>query len=430
MTLFGEGAYDRRERLRFLLSTRQDIPQKLMMKIIGGDAGDRLNGDEDDSGSSDGDEEFFTVGSDELLECRRLIAKYSLQKSKERLQKQRGEQSESVLDTARRNRRHLYSSLETVGLYATQIGSDRPLSTCAFSPSSVAHEDNVLLTGCFGGTVKMWSTPDCQLLKEYRGHQDRIGEVRWNPANSGDLIDFASCASDGSISLWNRDRSEPVIQLNGHALRVSSIDFHPSGKFLASAGYDYSWRLWDVETEQELLLQEGHSREVSCIRFQHDGSLVASGSQDGWGRVWDLRSGRAVMLLQGHVQAVHALDWNPNSFQIATGSADHTVRIHDLRQLKCSVNVLAAHGNLVNSVKYRYNHNAKSQSLQTYNGDYLVTASFDQTAKIWGCGDYKCINTLGAHSNKVMAMDISADGSCFATASYDRTFKLWIAGAL
>lgn len=58
---------------------------------------------------------------------------------------------------------------------------------------------------------------------------------------------------------------------------VARVAFHPSGDYVASAGFDGSWRLWDVNTSQELLLQEGHSKEVYAIGWQDDGALVATG---------------------------------------------------------------------------------------------------------------------------------------------------------
>jgi U4/U6 small nuclear ribonucleoprotein PRP4 len=220
---------------------------------------------------------------------------------------------------------------------------------------------------------------------------------------------------------------------------------------LIDGSYDMTWKLWDVETGDELLLQEGHSREVHTIAFQNDGALALTGfahlyniwyllnsGLDCFGRVWDLRTGRSIMLLQGHVQQVVGVDFSPCGYEVATASGDNTVRIHDIRQLKNSVYILPAHTNLVSEVKFRHrldmpNSPAKSDrprdalapSLQSHYGDYVLTAGFDGTAKIWGSGDWKLLKTLAGHTNKIMSLDYSQDGKFIATASYDRTFKLW-----
>lgn len=65
--------------------------------------------------------------------------------------------------------------------------------------------------------------------------------------------------------------------MKGHEGRVCRVAFHPSGDYVASAGFDTSWRLWDVNTQKEILLQEGHSKEVFSVEFQNDGALLASG---------------------------------------------------------------------------------------------------------------------------------------------------------
>lgn len=65
--------------------------------------------------------------------------------------------------------------------------------------------------------------------------------------------------------------------MEGHVGRVARIGYHPSGRYIGSAGFDGTWRLWDVERAEELLLQEGHAKEVYALSFQCDGSLVATG---------------------------------------------------------------------------------------------------------------------------------------------------------
>jgi WD40 repeat protein len=69
----------------------------------------------------------------------------------------------------------------------------------------------------------------------------------------------------------------PLAELQGHTGRVCRTEFHPSGKYLASASFDGTWRLWDVERGVSLLEQEGHSKEVYAVNFQGDGALLCSG---------------------------------------------------------------------------------------------------------------------------------------------------------
>lgn len=59
-------------------------------------------------------------------------------------------------------------------------------------------------------------------------------------------------------------------------------------------------------------------------------------------------------------------------------------------------------------------------------GHYLLTAGYDNVAKLWSASKYQLIRTLAGHEGKVMGADIGpASDGLIATVSYDRTIKLW-----
>ena len=70
ITLFGEGPGDRRDRLKLI---QEEIER------VKGDTGlAAMLPDEDESDDEDEEGEFYTEGSDQLLEARKRIARYSL----------------------------------------------------------------------------------------------------------------------------------------------------------------------------------------------------------------------------------------------------------------------------------------------------------------------------------------------------------------
>lgn len=93
---------------------------------------------------------------------------------------------------------------------------------------------------------------------------------------------------------------------------------------------------------------------------------------------------------------------------------DNTARIWDLRRHGKCTYTLPAHGNLVSCVRY-----------QRTDGDYLLTASYDATIKVWAMPSCAPLKTLVGHEGKILAADCSADGKLVVSASWDRTFKLW-----
>lgn len=372
ISLFGEEARDRRERLR-------DLMVKLEQGGAEGSIG--FEGVEGAVGMEEEEQEeevanqlFYTEGSDELKAARQFIAKYSLPRGGERVRAQKRRREEIV---TKREENPGFEPPEpaealkqAAGLEnrSSQIGDDRPISTCAFSA-----DGSMLATGSWSSMVKLWTTPDCGMREKgrLRGHTERVNAVAWHPDAARSLspavANLASGAADTNVHLWSLESDTPVATLKGHFDSVAGVSYHPSGRFLISASNDKTCRLWDLETQKCLLVQEGHSRGVYAATCQVDGSLMATCGLDCTARVWDQRSGKCVLVLEGHVKQVLGVDFSPKGFQLATGSADHTVRVWDLRKKNCAY-IIPAHSNLISAVKY-----------QPGDGDYLVTSSYDKT---------------------------------------------------
>ncbi|NWS45831.1 PRP4 protein, partial [Probosciger aterrimus] len=356
---------------------------------------------------------WYHEGPRSLKTARLWLANYSLPRAAKRLEEARL-LKEIPEATRTSQRQELHKSLRSLNNFCSQIGDDRPLSYCHFSPNS-----KLLATACWSGLCKLWSVPDCNLVHTLRGHSTNVGAIVFHPKATVSLdkkdVNLASCAADGSVKLWSLESDEPVADIEGHSMRVSRVMWHPSGRFLGTTCYDHSWRLWDLEAQEEILHQEGHSKGVYDIAFHTDGSLAGTGGLDAFGRVWDLRTGRCIMFLEGHLKEIYGINFSPNGYHVATGSGDNTCKVWDLRQRKC-IYTIPAHQNLVTGVRFEPNH-----------GNFLLTGAYDNTAKIWTHPGWSPLKTLAGHEGKVMGLDISLDGQLIATCSYDRTFKLWTA---
>ncbi|WWC87166.1 uncharacterized protein L201_002052 [Kwoniella dendrophila CBS 6074] len=470
ITLFGEGPGDRRDRLKYI--------QEQIEQARGGD-GMAVDSDSDDSSDSEEEEgEFYTEGSDDLLEARRKLARYSLFRARKRIARQKIEVG-LPLGKIVSLRKEVFTELKTFNNLGSQFGDDRPLSTIRFSPNS-----QYILTTSWTGDTKIWDLPNLNLVSTKKGHTDKIGGAAWHPQAtlpggiSEDGLNFATGGGEGTVKLWSMTGDKPIATLSGHENRVGRVAFHPSGSYLGSAGFDGTWRLWDVETHKELLIQEGHSKEVYALAFQDDGALVSSGGFDGIGRVWDVRTGRTAMVLDGHVKEILAMDFAPNGYQVATGSGDDTVRIWDLRALKTQY-IIPAHKSSVSDVRFFRTSNELSSSINGLNGDaqkeeekeskgnvkdtsmdidqdsnqdkvekevkpnmygnrpqttsgelsksglFLITAGFDCNVRIWSSDEWSLIKNLPTDAGKVMSVDISSNSKFIASASYSRSFHLF-----
>lgn len=427
MTLFGEGPGDRRDRLRELLTIQAEI-----------DAEDEDVQMEDANEQNDNEqeEEFYTKGFQELLTARRDIARYSLPRAKRRLASQKLE-SGIPLRTHVKFRKELKEKLKGFELQGSQTAGERPISMTRFSPNG-----EIIAAGNWGGGINLLDVPNLDKKKTLRGHTDRIGGISWFPGStlpgttvSTDAVNLASGGAEGDVHLWSLNQDTPISTLAGHNQRVCRVEFHPSGKYLASASEDTTWRLWDVNTTTELLLQEGHSRGVFTVAFNTDGSLLASGGNDSIGRIWDLRTGRTVMILEGHIKPIYALDWGVDGHRVLSGSGDGWVKCWDIRQVRESGRV-GAHKSVVSDLRWFKGKDnpalgvglevdEKGDTKPKKSGTFFVSSGFDKNVNIFSADDWTLTQSLSGHTGNVHSVDTSMDGKWIVSGGYDRTVKLW-----
>ncbi|KAH9004818.1 U4/U6 snRNP-specific spliceosomal protein [Lactarius hatsudake] len=460
ITLFGERAADRRDRLIYVLS-----------QINAARGEDAIDVDaKSESESEEEAEEFFSPGSLELLESRRRIAEFSLPRAQKRVAQQKLD-SKLPLSRIIDIRKRVFADVKTFSNLGSQIGDERPISLVRIAPNC-----EVLATGSWSGSVKLWNVPACTPIRTLRGHGDRVGGVAWHPqatlSQSADSVNLVSGAGDMCLNLWSLNSETPISVMKGHQDRICRVAFHPSGNYVASASFDTTWRLWDVNTSKELLLQEGHSKEVYTVEFQDDGALAASAGLDAIGRVWDLRTGRTAMVLDGHVEGILTMAFSPNGYQIATGASDDTIRIWDLRSLK-AMYTIPAHLSNVSDVRFfrsdgtipahiarrqpngpadadgmdedseqptgeggqedsapqpmtaEQKEEAFAQEWRYRPGLYLASAGYDGLVKLWSADDWQLLTTLQTDGSKVMSVDLSTDSKLLVSGTYNRNFQLF-----
>jgi WD40 repeat protein len=56
---------------------------------------------------------------------------------------------------------------------------------------------------------------------------------------------------------------------------------------------------------------------------------------------------------------------------------------------------------------------------------FIVTGSYDKTARVWDTKTHQCIATLTGHNSWVTSVAVSADNSFIVASSWDSTTRVW-----
>ncbi|KAL1902890.1 hypothetical protein Sste5346_000801 [Sporothrix stenoceras] len=459
---FGETNQERKARLRDLLAGLIADRNATAKAAAGGediDMDDALGSefdDDDDEDDEDAPQETFSHGGPDLLQARLDITAYSLPRTRRQVALQRTE-SAIPLRTHVKFRDQVKTKLRGFELQASQPIGDRNISMTRISPNG-----QYVAAGNFGGTLGLYRVPDLEHTRGLRGHTSKISGLSWFPGAtlpdsgvSADSVNLASGGAEGLVNLWSLNQDTPVASLTGHDQRVCRVEFHPSGKYLASASEDATWRLWDVQrageegtsstgaakkSTAEILRQDGHSRGVYAVSFNTDGSLIASAGLDSIGRIWDLRSGRTAMILDGpldgHIKPIYGLDWSADGHRLLTASADGWIKCWDIRKVQRTGGI-GAHTSTVSDVRWfkglddgllgtppGIDPETGVQTPKT-SGTFFVSSGFDQKIQIYSADDWALVQTLNGHTGPVSSVDVSRDGMWIVSGGHDKTVKLW-----
>ena len=116
--------------------------------------------------------------------------------------------------------------------------------------------------------------------------------------------------------------------------------------------------------------------------------------------------------LTGHTSGVNAIAIAPDGFIAISASSDETLKIWDT-ETGTEVRTLTGHTSYVTAVAI------------APDGKTAISASGDKTLKIWDTETGTEVRTLTGHTREVTAVAIAPDGKTAISGSWDNTLKIW-----
>ncbi len=330
--------------------------------------------------------------------------------------------------TAGRDAPRLWDA-ETLQYLAVLRGHTQIVVTAAFSPDSKR-----IVTTSHDNTARLWDAMTGRSLGVLRGHTGYVNDAAFSP--DGTLI--VTSSGDNTARVWDAKTGEELAVLRGHTSSVESAKFSPEGKRVVTISPDNTARVWDAKTGQGLAVLRGHTDFVDDAAFSPDGKRVVTASRDGTARVWDVQTKQSFVDLRGHTDKVIKAAFSPDNKRIVTASYDSTARLWDAETGRFLSELRAPQQSqpkdqqktewqrVIESMGYNTKHtDIVLDAAFSPDGKRVVTASSDDTARVWDAETGQSLVELRGHTGLVRNATFSHDGRRIVTVSNDNTARVW-----
>lgn len=287
--------------------------------------------------------------------------------------------------------------------------------------------NKLLMTGSYDTTIKIWNTKTGELIRTLTGHTMGVKSLVFDDQK------LISGGLDSTIKVWNWRTGECISSYTGHSEGIISVDF--LDKLIVSGSADKTIKVWHVDTRTCYTLR-GHSDWVTCVKIHPKSRTLFSASDDSTVKLWDLDTNKCIATYGGVENGGH------------TAQVQCVIPFSYTEELITDVNnndnARSNNGDASDSENENEDedeNDGEDEGIYTNGGDsdecelkkfvktrknlptHLITASLDNTVKIWDVKTGKCIRTQFGHIEGVWS--IAADTFRVISGSHDKSIKIW-----
>ncbi|PYI11151.1 WD repeat protein [Aspergillus sclerotiicarbonarius CBS 121057] len=184
---------------------------------------------------------------------------------------------------------------------------------------------------------------------QVQAHSHWINDIVLTKNNSA----LVSASSDTTVRLWrpHSESTEVPNPIGKHADYVKALATPGNhSSWVASGGLDHKLYLWDLNGGGEILgidaCGEDQTAKGSVYALGAVSSVLASGGPESVVRVWDPKSGKLITKFVGHTDNIRDILINQDGDTIMTASSDQTVKVWSLTAGRC-MHTLTMHNDSV-----------------------------------------------------------------------------------
>jgi WD40 repeat protein len=266
-----------------------------------------------------------------------------------------------------------------------------------------------LMSGGKDRTVRLWDVEQFGQLWS----SNATGEVRW-VALSRDGKRGASASEDKLVQLWDTASGDRQRDLEGHASKVTCVEFTPDSKFVVSVSWDRTARVWDVASGKQTrsYLQQGGAE---ALAISPDGKYLAvHGGGDSTLYMRELAADKDKVLWKGNHPQGFRLAFTRDSKMIASGGWDSTIRLWDVATGKrLPADLPPSHEGWVYGVA------------TLPDGNRIVCADSGGQVLLWDIARQTVLGRFAGHTGRVLCVACSRDGKTVATGGTDKKVRVF-----
>lgn len=275
-------------------------------------------------------------------------------------------------------------------------------------------DDNVLITGSYDATIKVWDLDTCEEIRTLQGHASGIRCLQFDDTK------LFSGSIDRTIKVWNWRTGECLSTYTGHTGGI--VGLHFDSGLLASGSVDTTIKLWNFEDKSTSVLR-GHTDWVNAVKIDSASRTLFSASDDLTVRLWDLDTKACIRTFEGHVGQVQQVVVLPPEFEFEEQD-EHDVSDSSSSIVSSQADPQPAPLPTDTAISVHDSFGPGfSDPQRRLPPRYILTSALDSTLRLWDTTTQKCLRTYFGHVEGVWAL--AADTLRIVSGAEDRTTKVW-----
>jgi WD40 repeat protein len=240
-------------------------------------------------------------------------------------------------------------------------------------------------------------------------HSKTINDVEYDPKHGY----FVTCSDDDTVGIFNFNTGENIDYLYEYYNSVRDVSLNSKYSLMATADNDGFIMVYKYPEIVKLEMIYAHNYSVSSVIFTYDNKRLISAGDDGLVKIWDVRDNfNIIHIIEAHDDYITNLACDRQSRYLVTASEDNTLKVFDLSTFQL-IHTLEGHIDYIRGVDI------------TPNGEYIVSGDDSGMIIVWKTSTGKIVHKLTRHDDFIRCIKITPEGNRFIACSDDKTVTLW-----